>query len=205
MMYGMATGTEISASSWGVLKESALALLDAKGQDRLAARRRHAARVIGKMGKAVPFDEEKVVRFLEDYARGKRYADAVRGAGLTKLEILTAFELWPECRVVYDYVCARNAEAREMDNEEFVDSARAALKELLTKPGCDLNAKAVLTTLERLDRKSFGDPRVKDGGDDARRAEGGGGITLNIVADAAKVCAKPPAEPTGKAQVFIDV
>ena len=46
---------------------------------------------------------------------------------------------------------------------------------------------------------------VKDGGDDARRTEGGGGITLNIVADAAKVCAKAPAEPTGKAQVFIDV
>ena len=134
-----------------------------------------------------------------------RYSNAANLAGISKPDLVTAFDLWPEAKVVRDYIRARNEKIREMDNEELVEDARDGLHRLITVEECDLNAKAVLTTLERLDKKSFGDPRVKQDDEEQRKAAGPGGVTVNIIGDAAKVCATPPEKPTGKAAVFIDV
>lgn len=191
---------------WAVLKGCAIAALDAKGADSLIASKRYALKMLKKMDSdLVPFDEAKVVKFLLYYAKKMRYSNAANLAGISKPDLVTAFDLWPEAKVVRDYIRARNEKIREMDNEELVEDARDGLHRLITVEECDLNAKAVLTTLERLDKKSFGDPRVKQDDEEQRKAAGPGGVTVNIIGDAAKVCATPPEKPTGKAAVFIDV
>lgn len=203
---GMGSLTVTDDSAWNVLKGCAIAALDAKGEDSLMARRRYALKMLKKMsGDVVPFDEARVVKFLLLYSGKMKYTAAADKAGISKADLVTAFDLWPEARTVFEYVRERNEKIRQLDNEELVEDARVGLSRLITVEDCKLSTKAVLTTLERLDKKSFGDPRIKLDDDEARKASGPGGITVNIIGDAAKVCSTPPEVPTGKAAVFIDV
>lgn len=193
-------------SEWAVLKGCAIAALDARGEESLAACRRYALKQLKKMdGELVPFDEARVVKFLLLYAKPMRYSRAASEAGISKADLVTAFDLWPEAKVVMNYVRLRNEKIREMDNEELIDCAREALERKLTDDECKLDGSTILKTLERLDKKSFGDPRVKQDEAEKSNAPVGGGITVNIIGDAAKVCAAPPEKASGKAAVFIDV
>ena len=193
---------------WLDLKQKALASMDERTALGYEGCVRHSKKMLGKMGlEHPPVDPEKVVSFLLNYSNQMKYTLAATMAGISLPDLVTAFRLWPEAKVVRDYIRSVNLEIREIDNEEMLDEARQGLHRLLTVEDCGLNARAVTFANERLDKRTFGDPRVQVAEDEREAAQGGtgGGITINIIADAAKVAEKPPEKPTGKAAVFIDV
>ena len=95
--------------------------------------------------------------------------------GIAKDDMNLAYDLWPESKTVYEYVQRMRDAARSQDAEEALDVATDKLKTLLKddKGKCLVNAKLVMQTLERLDRKRFlvdgsasGGGAKKDGGGD---------------------------------------
>jgi len=117
-----------------------------------------------------------VKRTLVEYARTKRYQLALDLTGIGKDDMNLAYDLWPESKTVYEYVQRMRNEERSREMDEVADLATDKLKVLLRddKGKCMVNAKLVMETLERLDRKRFGD----DGGAGSGPKKEGGGSPM---------------------------
>ena len=146
--------------TWRELYSRARLMLDEEGAAREARRKEVAAKKLARAGlSAPPVDLGLVRRTLVRYAKTKRYVAALIEMGATKDEMNIAFDLWPEAKTVYEYVQRMRDEERTQDMEEVADLATDKLRALLNddKGKCLVNAKLVMQTLERLDRKRFGE------------------------------------------------
>lgn len=147
-------------------------MLDDDGEASFARRKETAARKLRRAGlDAPPIDVDLVKRTLLEYARTKRYVPALESTGATKDEMNIAYDLWPESQTVYEYVQRMRDAARSQEMDEVADLATDKLKTLLKddKGKCLVNAKLVMSTLERLDRKRF----LVDGAAKVAAKEGG--------------------------------
>ncbi len=159
---------------WDALYARARLMLDDEGVSREDKRKATAERKLNRAGlKAPPVDLDLVKRTLVMYAGTKRYAMSLEATGATKDEMNMAFDLWPESKTVYEYVQRMRNEERSREMDEVADLATDKLKVLLhdDKGKCMVNAKLVMQTLERLDRKRFGEPAA-DGGAERGRQDG---------------------------------
>ena len=159
---------------WDALYGRARLMLDEDGVAAESRRRETAERKLKRAGlDAPPVDLDLVKRTLLEYARTKRYALALESTAATKDEMNLAYDLWPESKTVYEYVQRMRDAARSQEMDEVADLATDKLKVLLKddKGKCLVNAKLVMSTLERLDRKRFGE----DGGMGAGAKKDAGG------------------------------
>lgn len=157
---------------WDALYGRARLVLDEDGAAREEKRREVAAKKLKRAGlDAPPVDLGHVKRALVEYARTKRYLPALESAGIGKDDMNLAYDLWPEAKTVYEYVQRMRDEVRSQEMEEVADLATDKLKTLLRddEGKCLVNAKLVMQTLERLDRRRFGED-----GSSADGAKGGG-------------------------------
>ena len=158
---------------WDALYGRARLTLDEDGVAAESRRRETAERKLKRAGlDAPPVNLDLVKRTLLEYARTKRYALALESTAATKDEMNLAYDLWPESKTVYEYVQRMRDAARSQEMDEVADLATDKLKVLLKddKGKCLVNAKLVMGTLERLDRKRF----LVDGAAKVAAKEGGG-------------------------------
>ena len=157
---------------WNTLYDRARLMLDEDGVASEARRKETAKRKLARAGlDAPPVDIELVKRTLVEYAATKRYRLALELTGITRDDMNLAYDLWPEANTVYEYVQRMRDEVRSQEMDEVADLATDKLKMLLKddKGKCLVNAKLVMSTLERLDRKRF----LVDGTTKAAAKEGG--------------------------------
>lgn len=163
--------TEID--EWDALYGRARLVLDEDGAAAEAKRKEVAAKKLRRAGlDAPPVDLGLVKRALVEYALTKRYLPSLESAGIGRDDMNLAYDLWPEAKTVYEYVRRMRDEVRGQEMEEVADLATDKLKALLRddEGKCMVNAKLVMQTLERLDRKRFGEDQGGSGG-----ARNGGG------------------------------
>lgn len=168
----MAYDAQKTETGWDALYGRARLVLDEDGAAAEAKRREVAAKKLRRAGlDAPPVDLGLVKRALVEYARTKRYLPALESAGVGRDDMNLAYDLWPEAKTVYEYVRRMRDEARGQEMEEVADLATDKLKTLLRddEGKCMVNAKLVMQTLERLDRRRFGED-----GSCADGAKGGG-------------------------------
>lgn len=159
---------------WDVLYARARLMLDDDGVAQEERRKETAKKKLARLGlEAPPVDIELVKRTLVEYAEMKRYHLALEVTRISKDDMNLAYDLWPEAKTVYEYVQRMRDEVRSQEMDEVADLATDKLKMLLKddKGKCLVNAKLVMSTLERLDRKRFfvdGTTKAvaKDGGSD---------------------------------------
>ena len=160
---------------WDVLYARARLMLDDGGVEQEEKRKATAKRKLERAGlEAPPVDLDLVKRTLVVYSGAKRYAAALDVTGATKDEMNIAYDLWPESKTVYEYIQRMRDAERSQEMEEVADLATDKLKKLLNDDAgkCGVNAKLVMQTLERLDRKRFGEAQEaanaakKDGASD---------------------------------------
>jgi len=160
---------------WDVLYARARLMLDDDGVAQEERRKEAAKRKLARAGlEAPPVDIDLVKRTLVVYSGAKRYAAALDVTGVTKDEMNIAYDLWPESKTVYEYIQRMRDAERSQEMEEVADLATDKLKKLLNDDAgkCGVNAKLVMQTLERLDRKRFGEAQEaanaakKDGASD---------------------------------------
>ena len=151
-------------TEWDLLLERCLTSMDDQAQERLDRRREVVARLLAKRGlKEPPVDKQKVKDFLLNYAKlEKRHGKCMEEVGISKGDLLAAYDLWPESRFVMEYLREKRHQARELDNEDMLDEAREGISMMNTVEECRLNAKTLIHTISSLDRKTFGD--AKHGG-----------------------------------------
>lgn len=171
----MSKTPEEANDEWDELYSRARLMLDEEGVKQEAKRKEVAAKKLKRAGlEAPPVDLGEVKRTLVAYAKLKRYHLALESSGATKDEMNIAYDLWPESKTVYEYVQRMRDEERTQDMDEVADLATDKLKVLLKddKGKCLVNAKLVMKTLERLDRKRFGEEAAGMGA--AAKKDGGG-------------------------------
>ena len=154
-------------AEWVALYARARLVLDDDGAAQERKRNEVAAKKLKRAGlSAPPVDLSLVKRTLVEYSRTQRYSLALSSTSATKDEMNLAFDLWPESKTVYEYVQRMRDAARSQDMDEVADLATDKLKTLLKDDNgkCLVNAKLVMQTLERLDRRRFGDDGVDGGG-----------------------------------------
>jgi hypothetical protein len=183
---------------WDALYARARLVLDDDGVSAEERRKATAKRKLDRAGlKAPPVDIGQVKRTLVEYARTKRYQLALDMTGIGKDDMNLAYDLWPESKTVYEYVQRMRDVERTQDMDDVADLATEKLKTLLKddKGKCLVNAKLVMKTLERLDRKRFGEDAVagagvkKDGGDPMVYQISN--VQMNLIGDAALRAALP--------------
>lgn len=143
---------------WAELYARAKIVLDDEGEAQETKRKGIALKKLKRAGlDAPPVDIGRVKRALLAYAETKRYTRSLKSVGASKEEMNLAYDLWPESKTVYEYVQRMRDEERSQDMEEVSDIAAEKLKKLLEDDNgkCLVNAKLVMQTLERLDRKRF--------------------------------------------------
>lgn len=159
-------------AEWDALYARARLTLDDDGAAQERKRMEVAEKKLKRAGLyAPPVDLALVKRTLVEYARTKRYGLALESTSATKDEMNLAFDLWPESKTVYEYVQRMRDAERSQEMDEVADLATDKLKTLLKddKGKCQVNAKLVMQTLERLDRRRFGE----DGAAKVSEKEGG--------------------------------
>ncbi len=174
MIRGMSEEKGDLAERWDALYGRARLMLDEEGAASEARRKEVAAKKLRRAGlERMPVDEGKVKEALLRYAETKRYVPSLEAAGVGKEDMNLAFGLWAEAKTVYDYVQRMRDEERTQEMDEVADLATDKLKVLLRddRGKCLVNAKLVMQTLERLDRRRFGEDaavssgKAKSGGD----------------------------------------
>ena len=160
----MAQLSEKEQKNWDALLQRALLMLDEAGVEQERKRKEVAAKQLERAGmKEPPVDLDAVKRVLIVYSVTKRYNVALESGGASKDDMQMAFRLWPDAKTVLEYVQNMRDEQRTCDMEELELLATDALKALLkdSKGKNCVNPKLVMATLERLDRKRFGE-RAED-------------------------------------------
>lgn len=184
------------AERWARLEKSMLLSLDEHEAESLERRRAAARRKLERFGLAEPpIDRVGVQRFLLAYSGlDKNQSKCLKEVGVSKDAVLTAYELWPESRLVMEYVRRRRDKSMEMDNEGLVENAVRGLDRMMTEDGLKLNANAIMFALERLAPERFGaKKKVSEG--EAQVVYNIPGLTLNMVVAPAEL---PNAKPVGQ-------
>lgn len=156
--------SESEQEKWDALLQRARMMLDDAGIEQERKRKEVAKKQLERAGvDEPPVDLAAVKRVLIVYAATKRYNIALESGGATKDDMQMAFRLWPDAKTVLEYVQNMRDEQRTSDMEELELLATDALKALLkdSKGKNCVNPKLVMATLERLDRKRFGE-RTED-------------------------------------------
>lgn len=105
----------------------------------------------------------KAVKVMIDFAAGAKYADSLVKHGLTALEFSVIRHKDHNFGLVWEA-------AKRVKAADTAILAADGLRRLTTEEGCELNAKAVMFALERLDGKNYGKPDagVAGGGSSAK-------------------------------------
>lgn len=169
----MAKLSEKDQKTWDALLQRARLMLDEAGVEQERKRKEVAEKQLKRAGmEEPPVDLDAVKRTLIVYSATKRYNLALESGGASKDDMQMAFRLWPDAKTVLEYVQNMRDEQRTSEMEELELLATDALKALLkdSKGKNCVNPKLVMATLERLDRKRFGEDRHNERSD----IDGGG-------------------------------
>ena len=175
--------TSEELAKWGELLAMAESAMDDSERSSYEKRRAKDAEVLSDGRRRYEHPErEAAIRFLIEYAKCEgRFMECVRASGATKLEVTTATSTIPEVRAVYKHVRGVRERLSELENEDIVADAREAMRRLLTESECELNAKAAIFALERLDRKSFGSVKAEGDGERAQVVYNIPNLTVNMI------------------------
>lgn len=164
MLWGMDTTIEKIAgltddeqTAWFRLCSNMFTSLDDIEAERYEKWCRTAAKKLRRVGlEEPPIDKAAVVRFLLKYAELKKsQGKCVAESKIDKVMLLTAYDLWPVCNFVRNYIADLLKQVHEIENDEILSEAREGLRRLNTDEECKLNAKTVMFTLAGLDKSSF--------------------------------------------------
>lgn len=178
---GMDQSTNSDEKEWDALYARARLLLDDDGVAQEDKRKEVAKKKLERAGLDVPpVDLALVKQTLVAYAQTKRYHLALEMSGISRDDMNIAYDLWPESKTVYEYVQRMRDRVRSQEMDEIADTATDKLKVLLRddKGKCLVNAKLVMKTLERLDRKRFGEDSGMGAG--AKKDAGGEPMVYQI-------------------------
>lgn len=156
--------SESEQEKWDALLQRARMMLDDAGIEQERKRKEVAKKQLERAGvDEPPVDLAAVKRVLIVYSVTKRYNLALESGGASKDDMQMAYRLWPDAKTVLEYIQNMRDEQRTNDMEELELLATDALKALLkdSKGTNGINPKLVMATLERLDRKRFGE-RTED-------------------------------------------
>lgn len=160
----MAQLSKDEQKTWDALLQRARMMLDDAGIEQERNRKEVAQKQLERAGMdEPPVDLAAVKRTLIVYSVTKRYNIALESGGASKDDMQMAYRLWPDAKTVLEYIQNMRDEQRTNDMEELELLATDALKALLkdSKGKNCVNPKLVMATLERLDRKRFGE-RTED-------------------------------------------
>lgn len=165
-----------------------MASLDERGETGLVKSRAAAEKRMRKLG-IEPDEAERVLakRFLLAYSDlGVKYREAARRVGVELVDLHATMALWPEGRVVRDYLGALRVEMTRIEDADDLAAARQTVREAMRDAKTAGDAKAAMFVMSKLDRERFGEDARGIGADDGRsRAQvvyNLPGLTLNMIA-----------------------
>lgn len=150
--------TKEEKAEWEDLRGRMLAWLDDTEAERFEKCKAVAAKKLRRRGLSEPpIDKTAVIRFLLRYGKlDKAQGKCAAEVRIDKVMLLTAYDLWPECNFVRNYIARMRMRLHEMENEDILEEARDGLRRLNTEDDCKVNAKTVMFTIAGLDRENFG-------------------------------------------------
>lgn len=150
--------TKQEKADWEELRGRMLTELDEHEAERFEKCKAVAAKKLRRRGLTEPpIDKTAVIRFLLLYGKlEKRQGLCVKESGIDKVMLLTAYDLWPECNFVRNYIARMRNKLHELENEDILEEARSGLRKLNTTEDCKLNAKTIMFTMSGLDKERFG-------------------------------------------------
>ncbi len=169
------------------LSGRAFASLDEHGETDLMKRRGAVEKRLAKLG----VDED-----LSSRAEAKRflllfsdlettYRAAAKKAGISLVDLHAAFAMWPEGKMVRDYLLNVKKDLTRVQDIEDLRLARQSIRDLMKDAKSGGDAKAAMFVMSKLDKERFGeDPKVSAA--DVQRAKAQvvynlPGLTLNMI------------------------
>lgn len=188
-MWGMkgAKWTEAEEAKYRRLESRAMAALDERGETGLVKSRAAAEKRMRRLG--LERDEagiELAKRFLLAYSDlGVKYREAAKRVGVELVDLHAVFALWPEGKVVRDYLHDVRVELTRVEDADDLAAARQTVREAMRDAKSAGDSKAAMFMMSKLDRERFGED-VRSGADDGRsRAQvvyNLPGLTVNMIA-----------------------
>ena len=160
--------------------------------------------------KSLPYDFYMVQEVLVEYDRCGKFGEALRNCGGSESECLEARSWDMEIKLVWDFVKERIKARMAARAVDIAQEAQDGLRQLVTDESCKLDAKAIKMALESVAPDLYGGGgggrRTEAEGEDARRKlPMSGGVTINVVGDAAAKLLLEPKAGEKSGGVFIDV
>ena len=179
--------TEAEEAEYRRLESRAMCALDERGETGLVKSRAAAEKRMRRLG--LGRDEagvELAKRFLLAYSDlGVKYREAAKRVGVELVDLHAMFALWPEGKVVRDYLREVRVELTRVEDADDLAAARQTVREAMRDAKSAGDAKAAMFVMSKLDRERFGDD-VRGGADDGRsRAQvvyNLPGLTVNMIA-----------------------
>ncbi len=141
------------------LSGRAFASLDERGETDLVKRRQAVEKRLDKLGITEDMtNRDAVKRFLLLFSDCETsYKDAARKCGLSLTDLHAEFAMWPEGKMVKDYLLEVKKELTRVDDLEDLKLARESIREAMRDPEMAKTAKASMFVMSKLDKKQFGE------------------------------------------------
>ncbi len=151
--------TEAEEAKYRRLESRAMAALDERGETGLVKSRVAAEKRMRRLG--MERDEagiELAKRFLLAYSDlGVKYREAAKRVGVELVDLHATFALWPEGKVVRDYLRDVRVELTRVEDADDLAVARQTVREAMKDAKSAGDAKAAMFVMSKLDRERFGE------------------------------------------------
>jgi len=168
------------------LSGRAFASLDEHGETDLMKKRQAVEKRLDKLG--ITEDETKrpaVKRFLLLFADCETsYKAAAKKVGLSLTDLHAEFAMWPEGKMVRDYLLEVKRELTRVQDIEDLKLARESMRAAMQDPEMAKTAKASMFMMEKLDKKVFGEEsaaNAESGRGKAQVVYNLPGLTVNMI------------------------
>ncbi len=179
--------TEADETAYRHLSGRAFASLDEHGETDLMKRRGAVEKRLARLGITEDLTNRiEAKRFLlvfSDCETG--YKTAARKVGIPLTDLHAAFAMWPEGKMVRDYLLNVKKELTRVSDIEDLKAARQTIREAMKDAKSAGDAKAAMFVMSKLDKERFGE-EPRGGYADAQRGRAQvvynlPGLTVNMI------------------------
>ena len=179
--------TEEDERAYLHLSGRAFASLDEHGETDLMKKRGAVEKRLAKLGIGEDLsNREEAKRFLLLFADLETtYKAAAKKAGISLVDLHAAFAMWPEGKMVRDYLLNVKKDLTRVQDIEDLRAARETIRAVMKDAKSGGDSKAAMFVMSKLDKERFGeDPKVSAA--DVQRAKAQvvynlPGLTLNMI------------------------
>ena len=179
--------TEEDERAYLHLSGRAFASLDEHGETDLMKKRGAVEKRLAKLGIGEDLsNREEAKRFLLLFADLETtYKAAAKKAGIGLVDLHAAFAMWPEGKMVRDYLLNVKKDLTRVQDIEDLRAARETIRAVMKDAKSGGDSKAAMFVMSKLDKERFGeDPKVSAA--DVQRAKAQvvynlPGLTLNMI------------------------